>query len=84
MFDASAVGKIEVEPGTTRSFASTPRCAGSWYPRRLLARTVLDVTHPDDRMRAAIWVNGLVAGESDVFTWKPTSAKTDDRLGAVT
>jgi PAS domain S-box-containing protein len=69
MFDASAVGKIEVEPGTTRFLrVNAAMCKFLGYTEEeLLARTVLDVTHPDDRDESRYLGQRLVAGESDVF-----------------
>jgi PAS domain S-box-containing protein len=69
MFDASAVGKIEVEPGTTRFLrVNAAMCKFLGYSEEeLLARTVLDVTHPDDRDESRYLGQRLVAGVSDVF-----------------
>ncbi len=69
MFDASSVGKIEVEPGSTRFLrANAAMCKFLGYSEaELLARTVLDVTHPDDRDKSRELGQHLVAGKSDVF-----------------
>ncbi len=69
MFDASAVGKIEVELGTTRFLrVNAAMCKFLGYrEEELLARTVLDVTHPDDRDQSRELGQRLVAGQSDVF-----------------
>src|SRR5258708_184643 len=69
MFDASAVGKIEVEPGTTRFLrVNAAMCKFLGYSEEeLLARTVLDVTDPDDRDQSRELGQRLVSGESDVF-----------------
>jgi PAS domain S-box-containing protein len=50
MFDVSSVGKIEVEPGTGRFLrANAAMCEFVGYSEaELLARTVYDITHPDD------------------------------------
>jgi PAS domain-containing protein len=51
MFNVSSVGKIEVEPGTARFLRiNAAMCKLLGYTEEeLLARTVVDVTHPDDR-----------------------------------
>jgi PAS domain S-box-containing protein len=69
MFDASAVGKIEVEHVTTRFLrVNAAMCKFLGYTEEeLLARTVLDVTHPDDRDESRELGERLVTGESDVF-----------------
>jgi PAS domain S-box-containing protein len=50
MFDVSSVGKIEVETGTGRFLrANAAMCKFVGYSEaELLARTVYDITHPDD------------------------------------
>jgi PAS domain S-box-containing protein len=67
MFDVSSVGKIEVEPSSTRFLrANAAMCEFVGYSEaELLARTVLEITHPDDRDREL--GRSLVAGESPVF-----------------
>src|SRR5262249_22168957 len=69
MFDASAVGKIEVEPGTSRFLrANAAMCKFVGYSEaELLRRTVLDITHPDDRDESRMLGQRLAAAESDVF-----------------
>jgi PAS domain S-box-containing protein len=69
MFDASSVGKIEVDPESTRFLrANAAMCKFVGYTEtELLARTVLDITHPDDRDDNRELGRRLVAGESDVF-----------------
>jgi PAS domain S-box-containing protein len=51
MFDVSSVGKVEVEPGTGRFLrANAAMCKFvSYGEEELLARTVYDITHSDDR-----------------------------------
>jgi PAS domain S-box-containing protein len=69
MFDVSSVGKIEVEPESGRFLrANAAMCKFVGYSEaELLARTVYDITHPDDRDRGRELLRRLVAGESDVF-----------------
>src|SRR5712672_2982443 len=69
MFDVSSVGKIEVEPGSGRVLrANAAMCKFVGYSEaELLARTVYDITHPDERDRDREPLRRLVAGESDVF-----------------
>src|SRR6266849_1466987 len=69
MFDVSSVGKIEVEPGSTRFLrVNAAMCKFVGYSEaELLARSVLDITHPDDRDQSRELGQRLVAGKSDVF-----------------
>jgi len=69
MFDVSSVGKIEVEPGSGRVLrANAAMCKFVGYSEaELLARTVYDITHPDERDRDREPLRRLVAGESTVF-----------------
>ncbi len=69
MFDVSSVGKIEVEPGSGRFLrANAAMCKFVGYSEAaLLARTVLDVTHPDDRDHSRELGRRLAAEESTTF-----------------
>jgi PAS domain S-box-containing protein len=69
MFHVSSVGKIEVEPSSTRFLrANAAMCEFVGFSEaELLARTVLEITHPDDRDRDRELGRRLVAGESPVF-----------------
>jgi PAS domain S-box-containing protein len=51
MFDVSSVGKLEVEPATTRILrANAAMCEFLGYSEaELLGKTALEITHPDDR-----------------------------------
>ncbi len=69
MFDVSSVGKIEVDPRTTRILrANAAMCKLVGYSEaELLARTVLDITHPDDRDRSRELGDRQAAGELVAF-----------------
>jgi PAS domain S-box-containing protein len=69
MFNVSSVGKIEVEPGTARFLrVNAAMCKLVGYTKdELLARTVVDITHPDDREDSRELAQRLDAGEADVF-----------------
>jgi PAS domain S-box-containing protein len=69
MFDVSSVGKIEVEPVSARFLrANAAMCKFVGYSEaELLARTVLDITHPDDRDRDREMCRRLVAASSTAF-----------------
>ena len=68
MFEVSSVGKIEVDPTSGRFLrANAAMCKFLGYPEKdLLARTVFDVTHPDDRDHAYELLRRMIAGESAV------------------
>jgi PAS domain S-box-containing protein len=66
MFDVSSVGHVEVEPESGRFLhanAAVCRLLG-YTEEELLARTVFDITHPDDRYRAREMLRRMIAGES--------------------
>jgi len=67
MFDASSVGKIEVEPGSGRFLrANAAMCKLVGYSEaELLARSVYDITYPDDLALERELCRRLEAGESD-------------------
>jgi PAS domain S-box-containing protein len=67
MFDVSSVGKIEVEPGSGRFLrANAAMCRFVGYSEaELLARSVYDITYPDDLELDHELCRRLDAGESD-------------------
>jgi PAS domain S-box-containing protein len=69
MFDVSSVGKVEVEIESGRFLrANAAMCRFLGYSEaELLARTVYDVTCPDDRDHGRKLSRLLDAGETDVF-----------------
>ncbi len=69
MFEVSSVGKIEIEPETGRFLrANAAMCKLVGYSEaELLALTVFDITHPDDRDRDRGLLRRMVSGELAVF-----------------
>jgi PAS domain S-box-containing protein len=69
MFNVSSVGKIEVEPENGRFLrANAAMCKLVGYTEaELLARTVYDITHPDDLEYDRELCRRIDAGESDAF-----------------
>jgi PAS domain S-box-containing protein len=69
MFEVSSVGKMEVEPGTGHILrANAAMCKFVGYSEaELLARTVLDITHPDDLERTRELGDRQAAGELVAF-----------------
>jgi PAS domain S-box-containing protein len=69
MFDVSSVGKFEVEPGGGHFLrANDAMCKFLGYTEaELLARSIFDVTGPDDRDSVQESCRRLDAGESAVF-----------------
>jgi PAS domain S-box-containing protein len=69
MFYTSSVGKIEVEPGSSRFLrVNAAMCKFLGYSEaELLARTVPDVTHPDDRDHSRDLARRLAVDESATF-----------------
>ena len=82
MFDSSSVGKIEVEPESGRFLrANRAMCKFVGYSEaELLAHTVYDITHPDDRDRDREPLRRLVAGESDVFDVEKRYVRKDGNV----
>jgi PAS domain S-box-containing protein len=69
MLDVSSVGKIEVEPGSSRFLrANAAMCKFLGYSEEeLLAWTLLEITDPEDRDCSRELGLRLDTGESDVF-----------------
>jgi PAS domain S-box-containing protein len=67
MFDVSSVGKLEVEPATTRILrANAAMCDFLGYSEaELLGKTALDITHPDDRNLGSPAAGELVLFDSE-------------------
>jgi PAS domain S-box-containing protein len=79
MFDVSSVGHIEVEPETgrfLRANAAVCRLLG-YTEAELLALTVFDITHPDDRGRAQELLRRMIAGESPDSDLETRSLRKD-------
>ncbi len=79
MFEVSSVGKIEVDPKTGRFLrANAAMCKFVGYSEaELLARTVLDITHPDDRDSARELLRRMVTGELAVFDMEKRYIRKD-------
>jgi PAS domain S-box-containing protein len=79
MFEVSSVGKIEIEPKTGRFLrANAAMCKFVGYSEaELLARTVLDITHPDDRDSARELLRRMVTGELAVFDMEKRYIRKD-------
>jgi PAS domain S-box-containing protein len=79
MFEVSSVGKIEVEPKTGRFLrVNAAMCEFVGYSEaELLARTVYDITHPDDRNLDREPLRRLVAGESAGFDMEKRYIRKD-------
>jgi PAS domain S-box-containing protein len=69
MFDASSVGKTEIDVETGRYVrVNAAMCRFVGYSEgELLSRTVFDITHPDDRGRDREALRSMDAGASPVF-----------------
>jgi PAS domain S-box-containing protein len=79
MFEVSSVGKIEVEPNSGRFLrVNAAMCRFVGYSEaELLARTVFDITHPDDRHRASELLRCMVTGELAVFDMEKRYIRRD-------
>jgi PAS domain S-box-containing protein len=79
MFEMSSVGKMEVEPGTGRILrANAAMCKLVGYSEaELLARTVLDITHLDDRERTRELGDRQSAGELVAFDLEKRYVRKD-------
>jgi PAS domain S-box-containing protein len=81
MFEVSSVGKIEVEPKSGRFLrANAAMCEFVGYSEaELRARTVFDITHPDDRERDRELLRRMVAGELAVFDLEKRYIRKDGK-----
>jgi PAS domain S-box-containing protein len=79
MFEVSSVGKIEIEPETGRFLrANAAMCKFVGYSEaELLARTVFDITHPDDRASARELLRRMATGELAVFDMEKRYIRKD-------
>jgi PAS domain S-box-containing protein len=79
MFEVSSVGKIEVEPNSGRFLrVNAAMCRFVGYSEaELLARTVFDITHPQDRDRASELLRCMVTGELAVFDMEKRYIRKD-------
>jgi PAS domain S-box-containing protein len=79
MFEVSGVGKVEVDPKTGRFLrANAAMCEFVGYSEaELLARTVYDITHPDDRDLDREPLRRLLAGESAGFDMEKRYIRKD-------
>jgi PAS domain S-box-containing protein len=79
MFEVSSVGKIEVEPKSGRFLrANAAMCNFARYSEpELRARTVFEITHPDDRDRDRELLRRMVAGELAVFDMEKRYIRED-------
>jgi len=86
MFDFSSVGKIEVEPGSGRFLRANPAmCKFVGYSEaELLARSVYDITYPDDLELDHLLCRRLDAGESDFDVEKRYVRKDGEAVWART
>jgi PAS domain S-box-containing protein len=82
MFDLSSVGKIEVDPKTARILrANAAMCKFVGYSEaELLTKTVLDITHPDDRDRSRALGDRQAAGELVDFDIEKRYIHKDGRV----
>jgi PAS domain S-box-containing protein len=82
MFEVSSVGKLEVEPGTDRILrANAAMCKFVGYSEaELLARTMVDLTRPDDRDRDRELARRLNAGEAGVFDLEKRYIRKDGKV----
>jgi PAS domain S-box-containing protein len=82
MFEVSSVGKIEVDPESGRFLrANAAMCNFVGYTEEeLLARTVFDITHPDDRDYAYELLRRMIAGESAVSDLEKRCIRKDGHI----
>jgi PAS domain S-box-containing protein len=81
MFDFSSVAKVESEYETGRFLrANVAMCKFVGYSQtELLARTVFDITHPDERERDRALLRLMVAGQLAVFDMEKRYIRKDGK-----
>jgi PAS domain S-box-containing protein len=79
MFECTSVAKVESEYETGRFLrANAAMCEFVGYSEaELLARTVFDITHPDERERDRALLRRMVAGELAVFNMEKRYIRKD-------
>jgi PAS domain S-box-containing protein len=79
MFEVSSVGKVEIDPKTGRFLrANAAMCRFVGYSEaELLARTVFDITYPDDRATARELLRRMATGELAVFDMEKRYIRKD-------
>jgi PAS domain S-box-containing protein len=82
MFDFSSVAKVESEYETGRFLrANAAMCKFVGYSEaELLARTVFDITHPDERERDRALLRRMVAGQLAVFDMEKRYIRKDGKV----
>jgi PAS domain S-box-containing protein len=82
MFEVSSVGKIELEPESGRFLrANAAMCKFVGYSEgELLARTVYDITHPDDRDLDREPLPRMIAGELAGFDLEKRYIRKDGKV----
>jgi PAS domain S-box-containing protein len=82
MFDFSSVAKVESDYETGRFLrANAAMCEFVGYSEaELLARTVFDITHPDERERDRALLRRMVAGQLPVFDMEKRYIRKDSRV----
>ncbi len=82
MFDISSVGKFEIEPGTGRFLrANAAMCEFVRYGRtELLAKSIFDITHPEDRDNMRESCRRLDDGTSAVFDVEERYVRKDGNV----
>ncbi len=65
MFQLAGVGAVQIDPRTQRFVQVNPKfCEMTGFAaKELLAKTLLDLTHPDDRERAARGIEQMLRGD---------------------
>jgi PAS domain S-box-containing protein len=82
MFDFSSVAKVESEYETGRLLrANAAMCKFLGYGEaELLARTVFDITHPDERERDRVLLRRMVGGQLAVFDMEKRYVRKDGKV----